>query len=51
MAITVDLRDTHLKENLQALKVLKDTGCYSDGELQKLYNKQVEADKRSDNNA
>ena len=51
MAITVDLRDTHLKENLQAIKELKELGCYSDEELQELYNKQVEADKRSDNNA
>ena len=42
--ITIDLNDKHLKENLQALKELKDIG-YSDDELQALYDKQVEQDK------
>lgn len=42
--ITVDLRDTKLKENLDAIKELKNIG-YSDEELQKLYDKQVQTDR------
>lgn len=41
--ITVDLRDTKLKENLKALKELKKLG-YSDEDLQKMYDEQVRID-------
>lgn len=42
--ITVDLRDTRLKENLEAIKELKKFG-YSDKEIQKLYDEQVRIDR------
>lgn len=48
--ITVNLRDTHLTENLQAIMELRSIG-FTDEEIQKLYNKQFEKDSRSDNNA
>ncbi|MGN1161372.1 MAG: hypothetical protein ACI4SX_03900 [Candidatus Fimenecus sp.] len=48
--ITVNLRDMHLKENLRALKVLKDFG-FSGEYLQKKHDEQILNDKRSDNNA
>ena len=45
--ITVNLNDPNLKENLQAIKELRELG-YPEEQLQKLYDKQVEADKRSE---
>lgn len=42
--ITVDLRDMKLKENLEAIKELKKIG-YSDEELQKMYDEQVQTDR------
>lgn len=42
--ITVDLRDTKLKENLEAIKELKKIG-YSDEDLQKMYDEQVRIDR------
>lgn len=48
--ININLRDTHLTENLQAIMELRSIG-FTDDEIQKLYDKQFEADKRSDNNA
>ena len=42
--ITVDLRDTKLKENLEAIKELKKLG-YSDEELQKMYDEQARRDR------
>ena len=43
--LTVNLNDPNLIENLDAIKVLKNSGRYTDAELQKLYDKQVEIDK------
>ena len=48
--ITVDLNDKHLKENLEAINEIRKSGLYTDAELQEMYDKQVEADKRSDTN-
>jgi len=48
--ISVNLRDTHLTENLQAIMELRSIG-FTDEEIQKLYDKQFEKDTRSDNNA
>lgn len=48
--ITVNLRDTHLTENLQAIMELRSIG-FTDEEIQKLYNRQFEKDARSNNNA
>ena len=47
--ITVDLNDMNLKENLKAMQELKELG-FTDEEIPLMYNKQVQADKRSDNN-
>ena len=43
--ITVDLRDKHLKENLEAIEMLRSGGYFTDEELQRLYDKQVEKDR------
>lgn len=42
--ITIDLRDPNLKENLAAINELRDSGMFTDEQLQEMYNKQVEAD-------
>lgn len=47
--ITVDLRDTKLKENLEALKFLKEQGLYTDEELQNMYDNQVGIDRLEEN--
>lgn len=47
--ITIDLNDMHLKENLKAMQELKEFG-FTDEEIQSMYNKQVQADKGSDDN-
>lgn len=41
--ITLDFTDRHLKENLEAIKTLKEFG-YTDEQLQKWYDEQVKAD-------
>lgn len=45
--VTVSLKDKHLAENVSAILELKNFG-YSDKEIQKMYNKQVEEDKKED---
>ena len=47
--ITINLNDDYMEENLQAITELRSIG-FSDEEIQKLYNKQFEKDKSSDNN-
>lgn len=47
--IDISLRDTHLTENLQAIMELRSIG-FADEEIQKMYDKQIAADKRSNNN-
>ena len=42
--IEINLRDIFLTDNLRALAELKKTGMYSDEELQKIYDEQVQAD-------
>ena len=42
--ITINLEDKHIKENLEAIKGLRATGRYTDEELQKMYDEQVEKD-------
>lgn len=44
--ITVDLHDPKLKENLEAINELRKSGLFTDEQLQEMYNKQVEADKK-----
>lgn len=45
MAITMDLTDPMLVENFKAFQELRSLGIYTDGELQKLYDEQVQKDK------
>lgn len=50
--LRVNLNDPMLVENLKAFRELKATGFYADEQLQKMYDEQVDLDKkRSDNNA
>ena len=44
--ITFDLRDDHLSENIEAVKVLQRSGKFSEEETQTLYDDQVEADNK-----
>jgi hypothetical protein len=43
--IQVDLNDTMLIENLEAIQTLRATGLYTDEQLQEMYDEQVKADK------
>lgn len=45
--ITINLNDDYMEENLQAIMELRSIG-FSDEEIQKMYNKQFEKDKRSE---
>jgi hypothetical protein len=44
--ITVDLRDPMLNENIKAINELRKSAFFTEEELQEMYNKQVEADKK-----
>ena len=44
--IQVNLNDPKLDENVKAIEHLKSTGLFTDEQLQKLYDEQVEADKK-----
>lgn len=46
--ITVKLEDAHMSENMKALQELRRTGMFSDEELQEMYDKQIEEDKRKE---
>ena len=46
--ISISLEDKNVAENVKAILELRKSGFYTDAEIQKLYDKQVEADKRSD---
>jgi len=39
--LKVDLRDTHLKENLNSIKILRASDLFSEDELQELYDSQL----------
>lgn len=43
--ITINLEDPNAVENFKALNELRHTGLFSDEELQKMYNEQVETDR------
>lgn len=45
--ITLDMRDPKMKENLEAIKELQSMG-YSDEEIQKLYERQLQQDKKEE---
>lgn len=40
--ITLDIRDENLIENFKAVQELRNSGFYTDTEIQKLYNRQIE---------
>ena len=46
--ITISLEDPNVVENYKAMNELRRTGLFTDEELQKLYDKQVEADMRGE---
>ena len=46
--VNVDLRDNHLIENVNAIMKLKKMGIFSDDDLQKMYDRQVEKDRESE---
>lgn len=46
--IEVDLRDNHLAENINAIMELKKTGMFSENDIQKMYDRQVEKDRKSE---
>lgn len=44
--VEMNLRDNNIFENLKAINELRRTGMFTDEELQEMYDKQVEADKK-----
>ena len=46
--IQVNLDDPKLVENVKAIEFLKSTGLYTDEQLQELYEKQIEADRKQE---
>lgn len=44
--ITINLDDDNVVENFKALNELRKTGAFTDKQLQVLYDKQVEADRK-----
>ena len=44
--IEMNLDDINIVENLKAIEELRRTGMFTDEELQEMYDKQVEADKK-----
>ena len=46
--VTINLRDPNVVENFKALNELRKTGMFADEQLQRMYDKQVEADRERD---
>ena len=46
--IRVNLSDTHVTDNISAIATLKKSGLFSEAEIQKLYDEQVEQDTKMD---
>lgn len=44
--IEINLGDINVVENFKAIEELRRTGMFTDEELQEMYNKQVEEDKK-----
>lgn len=44
--VEINLGDINVVENLKAIEELRRTGMFTDEELQEMYDKQVEADKK-----
>lgn len=47
--VTINLGDPNVVENFKALYELRKTGMFTDEQLQQMYDKQVEADRKCDN--
>lgn len=47
--VTINLDDPNAVENFKALNELRKTGIFTDEQLQQMYDKQVEADKKREN--
>lgn len=45
--ITVNLNDPNLKENFKALMEVRKSGMFTDEELQKMYDRQLEKDREA----
>jgi hypothetical protein len=46
--VTINLGDPNVVENFKALNELRKTGVFTDEQLQRMYDKQVEADRKRD---
>lgn len=44
--VTINLGDPNVVENFKALNELRKTGMFTDEQLQRMYDKQVEADRK-----
>ena len=44
--ITINLNDPNAVENFKAIEQLRESGMFTDAEIQKLYEEQVERDKK-----
>ena len=42
--ITIDSRDAHLTENIKAIEILRESGMFTDADIQKLYDEQIRKD-------
>lgn len=47
--IKVDLRDPNLAENIDAIYQLRKSGTYSEEQIQEMYSRQLETDRRRGN--
>jgi hypothetical protein len=47
--ISVDLRDPNLMENFKSIREIQKSNLYSDNDLQKKYNAQIEQDRKIPN--
>lgn len=45
--IKISLSDPHVADNVAAIATLKQSGLFSEAEIQVMYDKQVEADKKA----
>ena len=46
--VTINLGDPNVVENYKAMNELRKTGMFTDEQLQRMYDKQVEADRERD---
>ena len=44
--ITINLRDPNLEANLEAVNILRQSGLFTDEQIQEMYDRQVEMDRK-----